>query len=141
MSHFSVSETIERPVDEVWSFATDWEQAPRWMNGVDTLHVDGGGPVAAGTKLIFTARGAERSSEIATWEPPHCLALRSVQGGVTATYTYRFEAAGEGSTKVSLDAVCEFTGLVALMGPLIGWMVKRTDSGQLKDLGAAMQER
>jgi uncharacterized protein YndB with AHSA1/START domain len=28
---FSVSQRIDRPVEEVWSRLTDWEAAPGWM--------------------------------------------------------------------------------------------------------------
>ena len=65
MSRFCVTETIDRPVDEVWAFATDFSRADRWMNGVDRMWAEGDGSMAAGTVLVFEARGAERRSTIA----------------------------------------------------------------------------
>lgn len=139
MSRFTVNETIDRPVDEVWAFATDWSRAPRWMSGVDSMRVEGDGPVAEGSRIVFEARGAERESTIVRWTPPRCVAMRSVQGGVTATYVYSFSSTDDGGTRIELEATCEFRGAIKLLGPLIGWAVRRTDGGQLRDLVAAMR--
>ncbi len=140
MSRFEVSETIPQPLEAVWAFASDLSRAPQWMNGVDSMRIEGGGPVEQGSELVFVARGAERGSSVAKWEPSRCFALRSVQGGVTATYTYTFEADGQGSTRATLEGGCEFRGAMKLMGPLIGWAIKKTDGGQLRDLAAAMKD-
>ena len=139
MSRFVVQQTLEHPVDRVWAFATDWNNAPQWMSGVDSMRVEGSEPVGEGTAIVFVSRGAERGSTIAAWEPPHRVALRSVQGGVTATYSYRFEALDEGRTEARLEAVCEFRGALKLVGPLIGWLVERSDGGQLRNLAEAMK--
>ena len=138
MSRFCVSERIPRPVDEVWAFVTDFAGAPRWMRAVDRMWVDGAGPVGEGTSLVFEARGAERRCTVSVWEPTRRLALRSEQGGVTATYVYGFEAEGSG-TRVELEAICEFRGVIRLMAPLIGWLVERADGGQLRHLAVAMR--
>lgn len=140
MSRFAVSETIPRSMGEVWAFATDWSKAPRWMSGVDGMRVKGDGAVGEGTAVVFVARGAERDSTIVRWEPERCLALRSVQGGVTAIYTYRFAADGKDRTRVELEVVCEFRGAMKLMAPLIGWAIKRSDGGQLRALAGALVE-
>lgn len=138
MSRFFVSETIDRPLDEVWAFATDFSGAPRWMKGVDRMWAADPGPVGEGSVLVFETRGAERRSTVSCWEPRRRVALRSVQGGVTATYTYVFEARGD-RTEVALEAVCEFRGAMKLLAPLVGWLVERTDGGQLRDLAAALR--
>lgn len=76
-----VSETIGRPRSEVWAAATDWDRAPRWMKGVQDMHVLSEGPVGEGATLGFNARGSERETTIVTWNPGALLALRSRQGG------------------------------------------------------------
>ncbi|MEM9455918.1 MAG: SRPBCC family protein [Myxococcota bacterium] len=139
MSRFCVSERIPRPVEEVWAFVTDFAGAPRWMRAVDRMWVDGAGPVGEGTSLVFESRGAERRCVVSAWEPTRRLALRSTQGGVTATYVYGFEAEGSG-TRVELEAIYEFRGAIRLVAPLIGWLVRRTDGGQLRALAATMQD-
>ncbi len=130
MGQFSVQENISRPVEEVWDALTDWGRASQWM-GTGDLRPVATGPVGSGTRLTFEARGAERESEIVAWEPPKRMALRSKQGGMTAVYEYRCEGQGAG-TEVTLDARCWGTGFLwKMLAPLIGILMKRTDSGQL----------
>ena len=89
---FAVEETIDRPVGEVWDALTDWSNAHQWMPGVDRLEAQG--ETAAGTELRFHARNAERTSVIARCDTGRSIVLRSVQGGVTADYTYELQPAG-----------------------------------------------
>jgi uncharacterized protein YndB with AHSA1/START domain len=64
---FSVSQRIDRPVEEVWSRLTDWEAAPGWMPGVESMSADG--PIEVGTNLTFRARGKDCPSEITAVTP------------------------------------------------------------------------
>ncbi|MFQ5759524.1 MAG: SRPBCC family protein [Acidiferrobacterales bacterium] len=127
---FRSSVLIDRPVDEVWSFLTNWEEMPRWMNGVDSMRALSDGPVGTGTELRFVARGAERPSTITAWASPKQLTLSSIQGGITATYHYRCEKEKDG-TRLTLNAQCTANGgLWRLAHPLIGYLMKRSDSDQ-----------
>ena len=126
---FAVSEQIDRPVEEVWTRLTDWSSAPEWMPGVEAMEADG--PTTVGTTMTFWARGKERPSEITAVMPGRSVTLSSSQGNVTADYTYTCEPVGDG-TRVSLIADCSTKGfLLALVGPLLRLVVRRTDSGQI----------
>ena len=81
---FHSTELIDRPIEEVWAFLTTWEAMPSWISGIESMEPLDDGPMGAGTRLEFVARGAERVSTIVAWEPPHRLALSSTQGGITA---------------------------------------------------------
>jgi carbon monoxide dehydrogenase subunit G len=129
----SVSETIGRPAEEVWSVLTDWSGAVRWMNGIESMSIDG--ETVEGARVRFFTRGQERESVIAHCDPGRSVTLRSQQGGVTADYTYSIEAVDEGSSRVSLEANCQFSGIVfRLLSPLIGFAIRRTDGGQIAAL-------
>ena len=131
---FRASEHVERAVEDVWACLTDWQRAPDWMNGIDEMHAIADGPVGEGTRLVFRARGAERASTIVDWSPPRRLALRSRQGGMTATYEYTCEPE-DGGTRLTLKARCEARGFGwRLASPLIQYLMKRTDSGQVAAL-------
>ena len=82
----AVEEEIQMPASEVWKGLTDWENANRWMPGVEGMAADG--ETAEGTKLVFHARGKERSSTIVHCDAGTSIVLRSTQGGVTADYRY-----------------------------------------------------
>lgn len=64
---FAARATVGHPVAAVWERLVDWDTADRWMPGVDAVR--GQGPVAAGSTVVFTARGKERLATIAALEP------------------------------------------------------------------------
>ena len=129
----SVSETIDAAAQRVWAELTDWPAAGRWMNGIDSLSIDG--DTVAGARLRFFSRGRERESIITQCEPGRSITLRSQQGGVTADYTYSIEPMGESSCLVSLEADCRFSGMLPrLIAPLLQFAIRRTDGGQIAAL-------
>lgn len=131
---FRVSEHISAPIETVWAHLTDWDRAPQWMAGVDSLRASGDRPVGKGTKLLFRSRNAAREATIVEWSPPERLALRSQQGGMTAQYDYVAQADDTG-TKLTLSASCEVRGLLwKLASPVIQVMMKRADAGQVAAL-------
>lgn len=125
---FTAATTIGHPVGRVWERLVDWDIAKQWMSGVDALRAEG--PIAAGTTVVFTARGKERLGSIAAVEPGRSITLRSVQGPVTADYVYKCVADGQG-TRVSLVADCSMTGPMRLLAPVIRYAIRRADGGQL----------
>jgi len=129
----SVSETIDATPERVWEVLTDWPGAVRWMNGIESMSIDG--ETVEGARVQFFTRGQDRESVITQCEPGRSVTLRSQQGGVTAEYRYSIEPAGESSCLVSLEAECQFSGLLfRLLGPVIGFAIRRTDGGQIAAL-------
>lgn len=125
---FAAESVVDRPVDDVWSRLVDWDGAARWMAGVDSVRTLG--PTAPGTTVVFTARGRERSGVITAVDPGRLLTLRSVQGAVTADYTYTCAPRGP-VTVVRLVAVCRVTGPTRLLAPVIRAAIRRADRGQV----------
>ena len=126
----AVEDEIQMPASEVWKGLTDWENANRWMPGVEGMVADGG--TAAGTKLVFHARGAERSSTIVHCDAGTSIVLRSVQGGVTADYRYEVHDIDGRSTRVTLVADCHVTGLWRIVSPLLRIAIRSSDGKQLR---------
>jgi uncharacterized protein YndB with AHSA1/START domain len=131
---FQATAHISATTDVVWVHLTDWRRAPEWMNGIDEMRLALDEPVGEGTRILFKARGRERESTIDSWSPPRRLALRSRQGGMTALYEYTCEPE-EGGTRLTLNANCEARGIGwRAAAPLIRFMMKRVDSGQVTAL-------
>ena len=127
---FQSSEYIGAPVEDVWRALTEWQQAHKWMNGIESMRGPDRRDIEPGSKVTFRARGADRESTITVWSPPKQLVLCSRQGGVTAVYEYTCSPEGEGA-RLTLQASCEMRGSGwRLIGPLIRYLMKRTDSGQ-----------
>ncbi len=135
-SVFDAETVIAAPRAEVWAALTDWTRAPEWMDGVEALDADG--PVAPGTVLTFTWNGRGRESAIVEAVPSEAMTIRSVQRGVTADYAYVLEDHPDG-TRVLLTATCATSGLQRLLGPVLKDAMRRTDSGQLEALRAAIE--
>jgi hypothetical protein len=121
----------------VWRQLTDWDRAAGWL-GVDALAADG--PTAVGTGLRFTTRGRERLSTITAVDPGRSVTLRSVQGGVTADYTYEVAPEGAG-TLLTLDADVRTRGWWGLLAPVVRAAIRRTDAGQPAALDREMAGR
>lgn len=130
---FTARTTVGHPVGAVWERLVDWDTADRWMPGVDAVRAQG--PLAVGSTIAFTARGKERVATVAALEPGRRVTLRSVQGGVTADYTYEC-VAHDGGTRVDLVADCSMRGPVRLLGPVIRYAVRRADGSQLAAFAA-----
>ncbi len=137
---FSVETTIDWPQNAVWETLTDWANAHRWMPGIESMTVDG--ETAEGATITFHARGKERSSQITRCEPGRLVTLQSIQGGVTADYTYELHRVDDRSTRVTLVAECKTRGLLwAVASPVIGIAIKRADGPQLEALKRLMEAK
>lgn len=137
---FSVETTIANPSTEVWAALTDWENAPKWIRGIDRMEADGG--TATGTKLTFFAHGSARSSVIADCDASRSIRLRSVQGGVTADYSYALHPIGEDGTRVTLVADCRSEGFWwRAISPFIRVAIRLTDGKQLEGLKRLIEGR
>ncbi len=135
----NVESTIERPAREVWHGLTSPEVMPKWMGVESIRYEDASGP-SVGATLLFTTRGKQRPSRVSEVQPERVVAFESVQGGVTAVYTYALEQLGDNRTKVTLRATCETRGLGwRLLRPLIGYAIKSTDGGQLQKLKQVLE--
>ena len=93
-----------------------------------------------GTKLVFHARGAERSSTIVHCDAGTSIVLRSVQGEVTADYRYEVHDIDGRSTRVTLVADCHVTGLwLRIVSPLLRIAIRFTDGKQLRRFKAMIE--
>ena len=134
---FEVEQRIEAPVDRVWRHLSDPALMAAWMAGVEAMRSADGRPLALGSRLLFQARGAERTREVVAFEAGRQLDLRSVQGPITATYSYRLTPEGK-ATHVALAADCVAKGPAVLLTPLLRPLIRRADSGQLRALAEAV---
>ena len=136
MSGFSIETRIDRPPAAVWAELTDLEHAPAWMPGIASIALDEDGPLRQGAVYRFRVDGlkAELQKGIVTrLQPQQELALSTSRGKVTATYTYRLSPDG-GGTAVTLRADCAVSGWLRPLAPFLGFLMKRSDSGQLQAL-------
>jgi len=127
---FRVREIINRPVDAVWEYITDIHRADEWMRGVKDVQAVNNDPPGIGLCFKFTARGKQYDAEIVAYEPHYLFALSSTQGNISAVYTYILYKRDR-HTEIELKAVCSTKGFAKIFQPIIAFLMKRHDSGQL----------
>ena len=137
---FEAQETIHSPIEIVWGHMTDPVKMAQWMGSVEAMRTADGAPLAAGSKLIFSARGKERSSTVDRFEPRRAMTLVSTQGPVTAEYEYRIVNDGDESTTVALQANCTARGVFRLFLPLLKPMIRKADGNQLAQLKRLVED-
>ncbi len=137
MSTVEKSIEVELPVRTVYNQWTQFEEFPRFMEGVEQVtQLDD-------TRLHWVAEIAgvkrEWDAEIVDQQPDRRIAWRSIDGtgngGIVA-----FEPIGAAATRVDLQMEFEPEGLAETVGDKLGFVAKQTE-GDLKRFKSFMQER
>jgi hypothetical protein len=144
MPGFTRSIVIDRPVAEVFDFATDLNNASLFMPNVTKCEWVTDGGTRTGAKFRETRRmnGKERSAviEVIEHDPPSVHAAKAAMMGMSGTYRFRFTPQGQG-TRVDLDA--DVKGMF-LWKPFLGMMsrmMEKEDGEYLTRLKEAMEKQ
>ena len=125
--------TIARPVDQVFAFVADGENATRWRPGVlDVRHVSGTGVGATYQQGVKGPGGRRVDADyvITAYEPNRRIAFEATAGPVRPKGEYRFEDLG-GSTRVTMSLEAQLSGLKAL---LMGGAVQKTMDSEVRTI-------
>jgi uncharacterized protein YndB with AHSA1/START domain len=135
---------IERRSEEVWTFVTNFERLPEWLEEFEAVVKESDGPIGRGTVFRYTLSPGNRSAtlEVVDWQPGRRVAwdgppLRSRSGGARPRGFHEVTAADEGRTRLVSRFQPELSGTLALMRPAIKrWlrMQRAADAQRLKRL-------
>jgi uncharacterized protein YndB with AHSA1/START domain len=143
----TIEESIEiaRPCDEVFAYATDVEHQTLYQSNLvdyeqETAEArekgarDRGTAKVAGKKLHFT-------QEIAEWDPPRRVLMRSLEAPMSWELEMRFEELGPSRTRMTLhQEVGELGGFFGRLGDaLVTKMYARDVRANLENLKALME--
>jgi uncharacterized membrane protein len=109
---------ISRPPEVVFAFFTEHDNDPKWRPIVKEIRADE--PPAVGVRIhqVITGpggRGIPSDFEITAHEPGRLHTFDVVAGPIRPHGEYRFAAAAEGGTEVTLSLSAEITGLKKLL--------------------------
>jgi len=142
MPGFNRSVVIAKPIDEVFSFATDLANASVFMpNIVKTeLLTEGGMRVGAKFRETRSMNGKERSAviEISEYERPTLYAAYAAMFGMRATYRFRFAPEGAG-TRVDMEADVQGNIFWKLFLGMMSRMMEKEDGQYLTRMKEAME--
>jgi uncharacterized membrane protein len=140
MARIEASVVINRPIEEVFAFVTDFENAPQWMSELVEGEQTSEAPVGVGTILRGVAtplgRRVESTQEVVEYEQNSKFAIKSTSGPVASEDRYTFESV-DGSTQITRVAEAEMSGFFRAAEPLALRMMRRqfeTNFANLRDL-------
>ncbi len=128
---------VDRPVREVYNQWTQFEEFPRFMEGVTSVEQ------LSDTELRWDAEigGVHRTwdATIVRQEPDRVVAWAATEGAANAG-TVSFEPVDTDRTRVELRMEFEPNGLVESVGDLLGFVDRRAQ-GDLERFRAFIEER
>ena len=131
---------IQRPIEKVFAFVSDLQNATQWQSGVLEVRRVTEGPLGIGTQFAFVrkfmGRKMEAISEFVAYEPNSKVVFKNNSGPMDFENSYLFEATDE-DTRLTSILEMQPKGFISLAEPLIDAGLKRemeTAFGDLKDL-------
>ena len=132
---------VERPVEEVFAFTADPNNAPFWQSTTLELEQTSEGPVDVGATFRnttkFLGRRFDTSYEMTENEPPHKQCYRVTSGPIPGEICYLFEPTDGGSTRFTQTFEAEVGGFFRLAEPLVARAIRRqmeADMATMKDM-------
>jgi uncharacterized protein YndB with AHSA1/START domain len=146
MAPIVTSAEIDRPVAEVFAYATDPARFSEWQKGVVDGHMDGPGDgtgtPAVGAKCVTTRRigGARRpsTSELTHIDPPKTWGVRGTDGPIRAAVDVLVEPVTASSSRLTISVDFTGHGIGKILVPL---MVRREARKEMPDNMAALKQR
>ena len=122
MANYEQSVWINRPVEEVFEYATNPENEPLWNTGMQESEITSEGPLGVGTKVRSVShvlgRTVETTWEVTEYEVNRRKAVKSTSGPIPFEATSVFESV-EGGTKLTFTIQAEAGGIFRLIAPVI----------------------
>jgi uncharacterized protein YndB with AHSA1/START domain len=129
MIDFTIETEIERPPAEVFAFATDPEQLPRWQTNTVSATAEEPGPLRVGSRLREVHRGpggrpVESLVEVSALEVDRAFGLRMIEGPLPIDADLAFEPTTAG-TRLRFRVHGRPQGPMRLLQPLLHLALRR----------------
>jgi uncharacterized protein YndB with AHSA1/START domain len=143
MITIELSTEIKRPVEEVWTYATDPEKVPEWNSLVLENRASPPGPLRKGSKIQttvkFLGRRFESTAEVTEYEANKKFTLKG-NSPFPLEQTQIFEAV-PGGTRISSVAVAEPGAFFKLAEPILGRIAKKQFQAQNETMKEILEAR
>jgi uncharacterized membrane protein len=130
---------IDRPIDEVFAFLSDFENIPKWNYYVLEVRRLSESPIGIGTTYHQVRMTDEQDFRIIGFEPNHRVAVKTLPQS-SPSFERRFTLYEEGDTTRIRDQWKLDTGRPALLERLARGRVKSAISENLSKLKELLQE-
>ena len=133
MIEFENQILINRPVDQVFDFLSDFTNVPKWNYFVLSVEKTSDGEVGPGTQYHQVRKTDEQTFTVIEHEPGERIAVKTLPGSQPA-FEMRLTLLPEGEGTRLIDAWILETGRPELIERLIAGRVKRAVMENLKKL-------
>ncbi len=137
MAKYEHSVWIDRPVAEVFKFATKPENEPQWNASMQESEITSEGPMGVGTTVRSVSRvlgrTAETTWEVTEYEVNRKKAVKSTSGPIPFESAAVFESVEDG-TKLTFTIQAEAGGIFRLITPVIVRMGKSQTENNFANL-------
>jgi uncharacterized protein YndB with AHSA1/START domain len=117
------STEVNRPVEEVFAYATDPTRFAEWQKGVVDGHLEGPDTPRVGARCLTTRRigfsNRPTVAEVTHVDPPKTWGVRGVDGPIRATVDVTAEPLGETRSRLTIAIDFEGHGIGKLLVPLL----------------------
>jgi uncharacterized membrane protein len=144
----SVQRTVNAPVNQVWSVATDLRALPQTMSGISKVEIlAGGDPFGPGTRWretrVVFGQEATEEMEVTAVDPYRSYRVEAENRGMHYDSTFVFEALGPQQTRVEMTfagrALKKQNVFVRFFSRFAVGMVRKALEKDLEDLGKAAE--
>jgi uncharacterized protein YndB with AHSA1/START domain len=92
---------IDRPVEVVWKFMTDWSNAPKWDPGVLELRQTSAGPIGVGATLQARRKDSVTDVLVTEYEPNRKFTTEYPSGPIKGSKVVFSTETIEGKTRLT----------------------------------------
>lgn len=143
MVRVEVDTTINRPVEEVFAYASDIDRQPEWVSPLTDSRKTSSGPTDVGTTYQQTAkflgRRMDMNCEITGYEPPSLYAFRAKNGPMHMEMRFTLTPEGPDSTRVTQVVEGESAGFFKLADPILARTMKKQFVADLETLKTMLE--
>jgi uncharacterized protein YndB with AHSA1/START domain len=134
---------IDRPRDQVASYAADPSRAPEWYQNIKSIEWKTPPPLGVGSRMDFVAHFLGRrlvyTYEVVELVPRERLVMRTPQGPFPMETTYTWEPVGDGATRMTLRNRGEPRGFSKIGAPMMAAAVRRETKKNLQCLKSLLE--
>ena len=138
MLEFENTLRIDRPIDEVFAFLSDFENVPKWNYFVLEVTKTSEGPVDVGTTYHQIRKTDEQDFRVIEFQPNQKIAVKTLPKA-SPQFRRRFTLQAEGSATHILDEWELVTGKPALIEKLGAGKVKSAVAENLSKLKSLLE--
>ena len=139
MLEFENTVYIDRPIGEVFSFLSDFENIPKWNYYVLEVRQRSESPIGIGTTYHQVRKTDEQVFRITEFEPNHMVVVKTLPQS-SPGFEMRFTLYEEGKTTRLRDEWKLDTGRPAILERLTGGRVKAAVAENLAKLKKLLEE-